>query len=489
MGWASGMTAGSAMASRAIDAYNNSADRIKRDKQEADIQAELAKLEGTKAPMNAPRAEFGAQGGAGLPGFSFGAPQGGEITSAPTDRAQGLALSQGAPLSSAPGVATTQGFQVAPMELAPQGPTDSERERIYGNVARIKGDIAGMRQADQNGRTFKFKETFSSYVKDYDPNDEEKVGVGIRHMNTNDGIVTVGEPDKKGYRDMSYVDSDGKGKFAKLSPSEQAQVYAAAQMMGDYPEESIAKIRDVNKELGDALARRNSSVTGVTGANNTVNNLRNDDTRADKTLASQEQYRKDQNALGWARIQQDGAHQAAVRGGIRAQGRQYQVEDGNGRRGLFTPTRFDKDGLALLPDGYRYVTEDGQGGRGGADAGLKVNSDGSVIQNGVLYVPGADGTYKPAKGLGPSALDKALGALKAGGGVPAPERGMPFIGEPSPGFRFASQQEMRSQPAVNPDNLERVSKRGMFGGVNYEYLDRATGKSYSVDEYNQMLSN
>lgn len=355
MGFASGMSAGSAAAQRAVDAFTNSRDRFKRAEQDAAIQAELAKLEGTKAPMNAPRAEFGAQGGAGLPGFSFGAPQGGEITSAPTGRAQGLALSQGAPLSSAPGVAPTQGFQVAPMELAPQGPTDSERERIYGNVARIKGDIAGMRQADQNSRTFKFKETFSSYVKDYDPNDEEKVGVGIRHMNTNDGIVTVGEPDKKGYRDMSYVDSDGKGKFAKLSPSEQAQVYAAAQMMGDYPEESIAKIRDVNKELGDALARRNSSVTGVTGTNNTVNNLRNDDTRADKTLASQEQYRKDQNALGWARLQQDGAHQAAVRAAAsdRRSSDLREFVDGKGNTVLIDAGAVPRkaDGSLALPAG------------------------------------------------------------------------------------------------------------------------------------------
>ena len=362
MGWASGMMAGSAMASRAIDAYNNSADRIKRDEQDAAIQAELAKLEGTKAPMNAPRAEFGAQGGAGLRGFSFGAPQDGEITSAPTGRAQGLALSQGAPLSSAPGVAPTQGFQVAPMELAPQGPTDSERERIYGNVARIKGDINGMRQADQNRRAFKFKETFSSYVKDYDPNDEEKVGVGIRHMNTTDGIVTVGEPDKKGYRDMSYVDSDGKGKFAKLSPSEQAQVYAAAQMMGDYPEESIAKIRDVNKELGDALARRNSSVTGVASANNTVNNLRNDDTRADDTMAetrrsnaATEAYRKEQGRLGWAKLQQDKEHQAAVRTAAsdRRSGDLREFVDGKGNTVLIDAGAVPRkeDGSLALPAG------------------------------------------------------------------------------------------------------------------------------------------
>lgn len=355
MGWASGMMAGSAMASRAIDAYNNSADRIKRDKQDADIQAELAKLEGTKVPMNAPRAEFGAQGGAGLPGFSFGAPQGGEITSAPTGRAQGLALSQGAPLSSAPSVAPTQGFQVAPMELAPQGPTDSERERIYGNVARIKGDINGMRQADQNRRAFKFKETFSSYVKDYDPNDEEKVGVGIRHMNTNDGIVTVGEPDKKGYRDMSYVDSDGKGKFAKLSPSEQAQVYAAAQMMGDYPEESIAKIRDVNKELGDALARRNSSVTGVTGANNTVNNLRNDDTRGDDTLAETKRSNSATEAYRNRQLAQQAAYQAKALDAQRDRrsGDLREFVDGKGNTVLIDAGAVPRkeDGSLALPAG------------------------------------------------------------------------------------------------------------------------------------------
>lgn len=47
----------------------------------------------------------------------------------------------------------------------------------------------------------------------------------------------------------------------------------------------------------------------------------------------------------------------------------------------------------------------------------KVNPDGSVVKDGVLYLPNPKkpGEFAPAKGLGPSALDKALEAYGAGG--------------------------------------------------------------------------
>lgn len=354
------MSAGSAAARSAVDAFTNSRDRMKRAEQEAAIQAELAKLEGTKAPMNAPRAEFGAQGGAGLQGFGFGAPQGGEITSAPTGRTQGLALPQGASLSAGADAGDSAGFQAGNVAPAPRALSGSEREAIYGNVARIKGDINGMRLSDQNRAAFKFKEDFSQHMQAFDSDDKDMVDQAIRQLNTTDGVVTVGDPDKKGYRDLSYVDADGKGKFTRLSRTEQAQLYAAGQMMGSNPDEALDKIRGINKELGDALARRNTSVIGVTGANNTVNNLRNDDTRADQTLASQEQHRKDQSALGWARLRQDGAHQAAVRSaaGDRRSGNLMEFVDAKGNTVLIDTGAAPRgaDGVVGLPTGLTPKT-------------------------------------------------------------------------------------------------------------------------------------
>lgn len=360
MGFAAGMSAGSAAARSAVDAFTNSRDRMKQAEQEAAIQAELAKLEGTKAPMNAPRAEFGAQGGAGLQGFGFGAPQGGEITSAPTGRAQGLALSQGAPLSSAPSVAPTQGFQVAPMEMAPQGLTDSERERIYGNVARIKGDINGMRQADQNSRAFKFKEGYTRYMKEYDPENAEHVTESARWLNQNDGSVTVGKPDKRGYVTLMYVDPNGDGQEIRVSPMQRAQLFAAGRMMDEDADAALGKIAEVNKGLAESLAHRNQTLTSVTGANNTVNNLRNDDTRADQTLAENVRNNKVREGLSRQQLAQQGAYQRASlaaqrdrRSGnlmefVDAKGNTVLIDTGAAPRGA--------DGVVGLPTGLTPKT-------------------------------------------------------------------------------------------------------------------------------------
>lgn len=311
MGFAAGMSAGSAAARSAVDAFTNSRDHMKQAEQEAAIQAELAKLEGTKAPMNAPRAEFGAQGGAGLQGFGFGAPQGGEITSAPTGRTQGLALPQGAPLSAGSDAGDGAGFQAGNVAPAPRALSGSEREAIYGNVARIKGDINGMRLSDQNRAAFSFKEGYTRYMKEYDPENADHVKESARWLNVNDGSITVGVPDKKGYSTLMYVDPKGDGQEIRVSPMERAQLFAAGRMMEEDADAALGKIAGVNKGLAETLRNRNAALTSVTGANNTVNNLRNDDTHNDlmraenvrnnkvreglsrQQLASQERDRKD----------------------------------------------------------------------------------------------------------------------------------------------------------------------------------------------------
>lgn len=477
MGFASGMSAGSAAAQRAVDTFTNSRDRMDRANRQKKVDDLSAQLESgqVETGFQAPTAQFG-------------------VTDGPAPRMAGLSLGQQAPMGGVTvgdmsGAPTATGLDVnVPLAKGSRKRSRAETEALLGQIALAKGDHAGYATSLDRVRVAEMGQLDDEVAK----TPLTDIEALLTQTNTNQSnlpVLYTGK-DKNGYEVTLLGDGSEPGGKFKLNEAQLRGLYRAQKLAeAGYGAESLAAMTGAHKEIGEHIARYNGLVSQNVQGGNTAMRYGNQDKHNADTLASQEAYRKEQGRLGWAKLQQDGAHQAAVRGGIRAQGRQYQVEDGNGRRGLFTPTRFDKDGLALLPEGYRYVTEDGQGGRGGADAGLKVNSDGSVIQNGVLYVPGTDGTYKPAKGLGPSALDKALGALKAGGGVPAPERGMPFIGEPSPGFRFASQQEMRSQPAVNPDNLERVSERGWLGGVNYKYLDRSTGKSYSVDEYNQMLSN
>lgn len=366
MGFAAGLRAGSQSAQDAFNTYYSTKDRIKRDKQDAEVEAELAKLDPPKQGLSLPKVEFTADGAAPMQGVALAdAPVGGEITSSPSAARAGLAAPRSASLSSSPTAESAQGFQVSPMALAPQTLAESERERIYGNVARIKGDIAGMRQADQNRRAFEYKETFSRFAKEFDSDDAGQVDLAIRQLNTTDGVVTIGDPDKKGYRELSYVDADGKGKFTKLSRAEQAQLYAAGQMMGSHPEESLAKIREINKELGDALARRNTSVIGVTGANNQVNNLRNDDTRGDEALAetkrsnaATEAYRNRQLA-SQERDRKDNADYRATQTQLARLGATRYERGQDGNTYALTPT--------MTPQGLKFERQ-------------KVNPDGVQFQ-------------------------------------------------------------------------------------------------------------
>lgn len=481
MGWASGMMAGSAMASRAIDAYNNSVDRIKRDEQEAAIQAELAKLEPPKAPLNAPRAEFGATGGAGLQGFAFGAPQGGEITSAPTGRTQGLALPQGAPLSAGSDAGDGAGFQAGSVAPTPRALSDSERERIYGNVARIKGDIAGMRQADQNRRAFEYKETFSRFAKEFDSDDAGQVDLAIRQLNTTDGVVTIGDPDKKGYRELSYVDADGKGKFTRLSRAEQAQLYAAGQMMGSHPEESLAKIREINKELGDALARRNTSVIGVTGANNQVNNLRNDDIRGDDTLAETKRTNLVREGLSRAQLAQQGAYQRASLAAQRDRrsGNLMEFVDAKGNTVLIDTGAAPRgpDGVVGLPTGltpktvrpqltpaerYKLAVDYAK------DSGIKLGE--ALLQIESLYaaqsggVPGAGGAGNPLVIPEAQAENEARQQ-------PAPAPRQPAQLPPAMTLRQAQEAANRTNPPRDLSGLV-LNPQGGSAYPGLEYLTR-----------------
>jgi len=348
-------------------------------------------------------------------------------------------------------------------------PTASEREAVYGRVAQLQGDIAGMRTADTNRRTFEFKEQFGKHLSEYQ-DDADHVNEGIKYLNKTDGIVTIAKPDKRGFSQISYVKDDGEAGFSRLSQAERAQIWAASQMMGSHPEESLAVIRGINKDLGDAAAKSAATTLGVAKTNNDAAYHRGMlDNDAAKTSAMVAHYR-----------------------GLTDRSKQYMIENDAGERGVFTPKAFDKNGNAILPQGFRFVLEDGQGRGRAAAAGLdlKVNPDGSVIKGGKMYYPTGPGQYKEVSGLGPTTLDTALEAFTKNGGVAGPKPGEAYIGAPTPGFRPMTQSDMRaaSQPAVNPDNLERVSKRGLFGGVTYAYRDPATGREFSVDEYNKMFS-
>lgn len=329
MGFAQGLRAGSDTVARAFDGYYAARDRRERQEKEAAIEAELKKLETPKQALVMPKAEFSAEGAPGLQGFGV-APQA-------TGGARGLEM------SSMPAPQTT-GFEAGNVAPTPRELSASEREAVYGNIARIKGDIAGMRQSDQNRAALKVKDAFSQYMKEFDSDNDGHVDTAIRQLNTTDGVVTIGDPDKKGYRELSFVDGDGRGRFTKLSRAEQAQLYAAGQMMGEYPEEALARISEVNKDLAASLARANGIRTSITDANNRTNNLRNDDVRGDSALQLQREQAAANDRYRAASL----ANQRAGLSMNRRSGDIREFVDANGRSVLIDIGAAPRDGSGAV---------------------------------------------------------------------------------------------------------------------------------------------
>lgn len=305
-------------------------------------------------------------------------------------------------------------------------PTASEREAVYGRVAQLQGDIAGMRTADTNRRTFEFKEQFGKHLSEYQ-DDADHVNEGIKYLNKTDGIVTIAKPDKRGFSQISYVKDDGEAGFSRLSQAERAQIWAASQMMGSHPEESLAVIRGINKDLGDAVAKSAATTLGVAKTNNDAAYHRGMlDNDAAKTSAMVAHYR-----------------------GLTDRSKQYMIENDAGERGVFTPKAFDKNGNAILPQGFRFVLEDGQGrGRGAGGLDLKVNPDGSVIKDGKLYYSTGPGQFKEAEGLGQTELDQRLLAKKAKAASGQPTGGSAVINPGAPEPSVAQKVEALRQQAA-----------------------------------------
>lgn len=83
--------------------------------------------------------------------------------------------------------------------------------------------------------------------------------------------ITLGDPNPEtGLARMSVVKPDGRAVFLELTRHEQAQIFAAAQMMGQDPTRALGVLARVNKDLADAVARDNQLTGLVAGNTNDV---------------------------------------------------------------------------------------------------------------------------------------------------------------------------------------------------------------------------
>lgn len=301
MGFASGMSAGSAAAQRAVDAFTNSRDRMDRANRQKKVDDLSAQLESgqVETGLQAPTAQFGA-------------------TDGPAPRMAGLSLGQQAPtgditVGSMSGTPTATGLDVnVPLAKGSRKRSRAETETLLGQIALAKGDHAGYATSLDRVRIAEMGQLDDEVAKTPLADIE---GL-LTQTNTNQSnlpVLYTGK-DKNGYEVTLLGDGSEPGGKFKLNEAQLRGLYRAQKLAeAGYGAESLAAMTGAHKEIGEHIARYNGLVSQNVQGGNTAMRYGNQDKHNADTLASQEAYRKEQGRLGWAKLQQDKEHQAAVR--------------------------------------------------------------------------------------------------------------------------------------------------------------------------------
>lgn len=309
-----------------------------------------------------------------------------------------------------PGLRATLDTSRAPTFNA--APTGADAEEILGRIALVKGDTAGFRTARDAARNFREDDLFKSRIKEY-TGSAEQIGSFVGFVNNNSKSVTLGQPDKRGFADMSIVTPSGEAVFAKLSKADQAKLYAAVGLMEMNPTKALEMISGVNKELAAAVAADNNLTLNVGGKQNEVAGKRAAAIAGEKTADAA--VTNARSAAGLRKIQGDAITKAqANRDEAAALVSEYEAltpEEQAGPKGIGLIRRFNM--LNVKAGGQVSL---GGAGKSAADSkpvkvpeeGEKVTINGRLMYTDGLggYIP-ADRSGKPA-GVMPSVRDKAL---------------------------------------------------------------------------------
>lgn len=171
-----------------------------------------------------------------------------------------------------------------------QAPTGAAAEELLGRIALTKGDTTGFRASQAAARGFREDDLFRDRLKEF-KGTPEQIGATVAYLNQNSRSVTMGNPDKDGFVQLSVVKPDGDAAFARLTRQDQAKLYAAAGLMEVNPQRAFDMMSQVNKELAVAIAAENGLNVDLTKAANDVASKRG-------TLSKQqEELRLRQQAL------------------------------------------------------------------------------------------------------------------------------------------------------------------------------------------------
>ena len=420
MGWAAGFSAGTAMGRSAVDAYNNAADRADRDKRQKKVDDLTAQLESgqVETGIKAPTAEFGASDG-------------------PSPRMAGLSIGQQAPVGditvgSMSGTPTATGLDVnVPLAKDTRKRTRAETEALLGQIALAKGDHAGYATSLDRVRAAEMTQLDDEIAK-APIADVEALLKQTNGNQSNLPVLYTGK-DKNGYEITLLGEGNEPTSKFKLNEAQLRGMYRAQKLAeAGYGAESMAALSAAHKEIGEHIARYNGLVSQNAQSNNTAMRYGNQDRHNADTLASQEAYRKEQGRLGWARLNQDGAHQKRM------------LEAQRDRRSGNLMEFVDKDGKTVLID--TGAAPRGADGVVGLPAGLMPKTVRPQLSPAERYKLAVDYSKDSGTPLGEALLQvESLYAAQSGGVPGAGGAGNPLV---IPGLQ--AENKARQQPAPAP---------------------------------------
>jgi hypothetical protein len=261
--------------------------------------------------------------------------------------------------------------------------------------ARLRGDRAQFQSLFEKGQEQVIDDVVNDFRRGYD-GAEAQVGKGIEYLNATSAGITIGEPDPKtGVRQASIVQPDKKALFMRLSRADQAELWAASQLMQTNPERAFRMIAGVNKTLAEVVKAETEQARALMSANNqavafganvrrdqaSVDNMERDDKRAVAATAKAESDAKAKSDAAVALYRQRNPNATeveleAVRRGVVSAVPTAKVESS------FTPNPLGGGGTVTqrMPDGTLVITPVDRDGKPGTPS--TVNAPGAAAARG-----------------------------------------------------------------------------------------------------------
>lgn len=459
----------------------------------SEYEAKVAKrneIEALKAGLRNPNTDnyalkgTGSDVGINMPAQPADTPQGDtEVT--PTNYglgspAGGLGLRAPRGARAAPGVDATETPLPAAAGLrgGPQIPAGgatfkprrslADEQDVVAQIALASNDITGFNAARAAQRAYRIDDINAEVAK-MTPEEIEAQSGQLNLPGTQIPVLSLGKT-KGGYEYATTDPVTGQvGQRFVVSEAQRRQMVAAKRMAdAGFGTESMSLLEKVDKNLAEHVSKWNQALQTAATSNNDAlskqDTVRLQERQLDQTAEYQRGVLQNQRAQIGASNRQSNKPDYAL------------MEDANGNAVMVDKRalRADSSGVVALPPGLRLPRKNN---------GIEVNADGSVVKDNQLFVPDPKnpGQYVAAKGIGPSAIDNAIAAHLAKSGGVAPT-GSNFTPLPKTNITARTPQGYG-----NPDNFERRSKRGLLGGLSYEYYDPTTGRSLSTDEYNRLI--